>query len=180
MSKHKTPKKPVHQPKIDTMQDNLWVNLGFPYMGRPVHVAFALYETGYVETVITANTRKFQFTSLAAETELLTFEEIQALPDEQRNQTLGVIILTDLRRIENGYLQGDTLPFVPGADRSWRNPKSGHLTSIDPEAPVIQPEWVKKFSGFEKVIKVEQIMTPAGYPNAVDEKIDNALNELYV
>lgn len=168
--------KPLMVPSSPMLSD-LWVSLGFPYMGRPVHVAFTLYETGYVETVVTANTKKFQFTSLASETELLTLSEVIALPDDEKeNQTLGVVILTDLRRVDNRTLVGDTLPFVPGADRSWRNPKQGHLAETDES--IVTPQWVEKFAGFEKVIKVEQVMTPAGYPDDVDQKIDKALTDL--
>jgi hypothetical protein len=175
MPKTKKKKSPVRVVTTPVISD-VWLHLeGVSFLGRPIHVGFAVYETAHVDKIVESNTKKFHFASLGSSTPLLTREEVEVF-EEREGKTLGVVIITDLRHVSDDHiLNGDTLPFVPGADRSWRSPKSGHLKSNDETAEGDVPGYVNSFFGFDQIVKVEQVMTPAGLPADLDARIDEKL-----
>lgn len=170
---------------------NIWTPVpGLKFLGKPVHLGFAVYNSDVIEEVHNENTENFNFTSLESPTVLMPFPVLKSfLKDDLSNKSLGIVILTNLNAVvpagEGWVLEGDSLPFKVGEQRGWRNPKYGHMLIEDDEEvlAVLKAEssfYYEMFPAFKEIYKVEQVVSPAGLSDSMDKRIDSFIKTLNI
>lgn len=163
---------------------------GLKFLGNFVHLGFAVYDADEIENVFNENSENFNFTSLSSPTVLMPFTVLKSfLGEDLSKKSLGIVILSKLDAIlpagEGWVLEGDTLPFKVGEQRSWRNPKYGHMMVEDDEEvlSVMKEEaafYYQMFPMFKEIYKIEQVVSPAGLSDSMDKRIDTFVKTLNI
>lgn len=172
--------------------EDFGISTGVKIQGRNVNVALALYEAGAIEETYSANSVKFEFSpltekpnlygSLAEMTEAGFFDD-----DLTRFEglSLGVILLADRSKIVNEgermFLDAETLPFLVGDSRMWRNPKWGSIFSDDEVSDAIRSDdfYSHVFPAFRNIYKIEQIVSLEPISDSQDSLIDTRIGGIF-
>lgn len=163
---------------------------GLKFLGNFVHLGFAVYDADEIENVFNENSENFNFTSLPSPTVLMPFTVLKSfLGEDLSKKSLGIVILSKLDAIlpagEGWVLEGDTLPFKVGEQRSWRNPKYGHMMVEDDEEVLSAMKeeaafYYQMFPMFKEIYKIEQVVSPAGLSDSMDKRIDTFVKTLNI
>lgn len=163
------------------VQPVVGVSLGFKHLGKPISLAFAVYDTDVIEPVFKSNSEEFTFTGLPVAPELFVVwddETQEALTTVGSGKSLGLMFITDSGLVSevDGVVTvpGETLPFKLGENRFWRNPKYGTLLAEDDDEPNVLARkelsglFSERFSGFDGIYTIEQVVDAAGVSDSLD------------
>lgn len=158
--------------------------LGIKQLGNLLTVTYAVYDTETIKGAWLLNSEEGEFTKTPGSPVLYpTYEEV---PSPQKGQSLGLVIISKPEKIvkeADGYhLNDDTLPFLTGAERGWRNPKYGHVLEQDPKnlakSELAAKKYAEIFSGWDSIYKIEQVIDPMGWSDSLDILIDTRIQAI--
>lgn len=165
-----------------TSKTNVYgIPLGFKHLGKPLGLAFAVYDAEPLQATFLKNSVDFDFEMIEEHPLLYPKwdENVKTvLSSYGKDKALGLVIISDGNKVistETGdVLTGDTLPFKTGENRFWRNPKMGSLLAEDDDEPnvlarkEIADRYAVLFPNFGGVYMIEQVVDPAGISDSLD------------
>ncbi len=152
--------------------------LGIKQLGNLLTVTYAIYDTEAIKEAWLLNSEEGEFTEAPGSPVLYsTYKEV---PPPSKGQSLGLVVISKpeklIKEADGYHLKDETLPFLAGGERGWRNPRYGHVLEQDPEnvakSELAAEKYTEIFPGWDSIYKIEQVIDPMGWSDSLDALID--------